>query len=71
LHGDAKPRSCATVIRSIVREGRAYYPGDTLTVPFDEAASLIEVGRAVPDGFVQDLPRLSRRGRLALDFWRP
>jgi hypothetical protein len=53
-----------TLLRLIEREGRIHRPGERVTVPFDEAASLIGMGFALPDGAMVEVDRRPIRGRL-------
>jgi hypothetical protein len=58
-----------TLLRLIEREGTIHRPGDRVTVPFAEAASMIRMGFALPDGAMVEVDRRPIRGHFVRERW--
>jgi hypothetical protein len=58
-----------TLLRLIEREGRIHRTGERVTVPFDEAASMIRMGFALPDGAPVEADRRPIRGHFVGKSW--
>jgi hypothetical protein len=58
-----------TLLRLVERAGRIHQPGERVTVPFNEAASLIGMGFALPDGAMVEVDRRPVRGHFVRERW--
>ena len=52
-----------TFTRIVERQGTIHQPGDSISVPMDEAASLIRMGFALPHGAPVEVDRRPLRGQ--------
>jgi hypothetical protein len=60
-----------TLTRVVERLGRIHQPGDSITVPMDEATSLIRMGFAMPQGAPVEVDPRPIRGAFKAQPRRP